>query len=55
VCIAGVQTHIAELELADRAARTALKVLEELEGTLELMRRQRDMIARLLEIRRAPQ
>jgi hypothetical protein len=55
VRIAGVQAHIAELELADRDASVALKVLEELEDTLELMRRQRDRMARLLEIPSGPQ
>jgi hypothetical protein len=55
VRIAGVQAHIAELELADRDAGAALKVLEQLEGTLELMRRQRDMLAQLLGIPRGQQ
>jgi septal ring factor EnvC (AmiA/AmiB activator) len=49
VRLAGVHAHIAELELGNRDASAALKVLEELEGALELMRRQRDVIARLLQ------
>jgi hypothetical protein len=52
VRIAGVQARIAELELGGGNASAALKVLEALEGTLELMRRQRDEIARLLDIDR---
>src|SRR6516165_3545798 len=50
VRIAGVQAHTAELELGGRNASEALKVLEALEGALELMRRQRDEIARLLDM-----
>jgi hypothetical protein len=52
VRIASVQAHIAELELGGRDVSAALKVLAALEGTLELMRRQRDEIARLLDIDR---
>jgi hypothetical protein len=49
VRIAGVHAHIAELELGGHDAGAALNVLEALEGTLELMHRHREMIARLLE------
>jgi hypothetical protein len=49
VRIAGIHAHIAELELGGRDASSALSLLQELQSALDLMRRHRDEIARLLD------
>jgi len=49
--VANVRARVANLEREGRDASAARQVLETLEGTLELMRRNRDVIERLLDNR----